>query len=185
MIAEFRLRFRELDLNRETKRGTSIYNGIFNLLVLREARDWITGNAPRPDDLDDHHIVPKSWGKKVGLSNRIDTILNRTPLTSETNREVIRDTLPNSYLPKLIDASSEDTVRAILESHFISPAAFDILLRQPFEMEDFEAFIAERQRTLKEAIEDLLIKERLDLCAEVTRNWTPKSKMLNSVCARQ
>lgn len=167
MIAEFRLRFRELDLNRETKRGTSIYNGIFNLLVLRGARDWSTGNAPRPDDLDDHHIVPKSWGKRVGLSNRIDTILNRTPLTSETNREVIRDNLPNSYLPELIDASGEDTVRAILESHFISPAAFDILLRQPFEEEDFEAFISERQRTLKDAIEDLLVKERLDLAPKL------------------
>ena len=54
-------------------------------------------------------------------------------------------------------------MRAILESHFISPAAFDILLRDPFTPADFEAFLAERQRTLQEAIEDLLVKERLDL----------------------
>jgi hypothetical protein len=54
-------------------------------------------------------------------------------------------------------------VRGILESHFISPAALAILLRDPFEVEDFEAFIAERQRTIQDAIENLLIKDRLNL----------------------
>ena len=67
------------------------------------------------------------------------------------------------YLPELIAQNGEATVRAILESHFISPAAFDILLRDPFGPDDFEAFITERQRTIQDAIENLLIKERLDL----------------------
>jgi hypothetical protein len=39
----------------------------------------------------------------------------------------------------------------------------EILLRNPFTADDFEAFITERQRTIQEAIETLLIKERLDL----------------------
>jgi hypothetical protein len=163
LIAEFRARFRTLDLRRETKRGTSVYNGIFNLLVLRGARDWMTGNVPQYGDLDDHHIVPKSWGKDQRLGGAIDTILNRTPLTADTNRNVISDRLPNEYLPELIAANGEGSVRATLESHFISPAAFDILLRDPFTTDDFDAFLAERQRTLQDAIEDLLVKERLDL----------------------
>ena len=29
-----------------------MYNGIFNLLVLRGARDWMTGNVPQYGDLD-------------------------------------------------------------------------------------------------------------------------------------
>jgi len=153
LIGEFRGRFKALDLRRETKRGSSVYNGIFNLLVL----------LPQYGDLDDHHIVPKSWGKECGLGSIIDSILNRTPLTADTNRKVINDRLPNEYLPELIAANGEAAVRAILESHFISPAAFDILRRDPFGPEDFEAFLAERQRTLQDAIEDLLIKERLDL----------------------
>src|SRR5690606_21530069 len=163
LIAEFRARFRTLDLRRETKRGTSVYNGIFNLLVLRGARDWMTGNVPQYGDLDDHHIVPKSWGKDQRLGGAIDTILNRTPLTADTNRKVISDRLPNEYLPELIAANGEGSVRATLESHFISPAAFDILLRDPFTTDDFDAFLAERQSTLQDAIEDLLVKERLDL----------------------
>jgi len=163
LIGEFKARFRSLELRRETRRGTSVYNGIFNLLVLRGARDWMTGNVPQYGDLDDHHIVPKSWARDQELETSIDTILNRTPLTADTNRKVIRERSPNEYLPALIEENGEATVRATLESHFISPVAFDILLRDPFTPADFEAFLAERQRTLQEAIEDLLVKERLDL----------------------
>lgn len=167
LIEEFRTRFRSLDLHKETKRGTSVYNGIFNLLVLRGARDWMTGNVPQHDDLDDHHIVPKSWGKDNELAGDIDAILNRTPLTADTDCKVIGDKLPNEYIPQLIAESGENNVRAILESHFISPAAVEILLRNPFSKDDFHAFVAERQRTLQDAIEDLLVKERLDLAPQI------------------
>lgn len=163
LVAEFSDRFRSLELRKEVKRGTSIYNGIFNLLVLQGARDWITGDVPLHGDLDDHHIVPASWGKAHLKGNLISSILNRTPLTTDTNRRVINDRLPNSYLPELIEQNGEHTVHRILESHFISPAALAILLRDPFTPDDFEAFISERQRTIQDAIENLLIKERLDL----------------------
>ncbi len=163
LVAEFSARFRNLDLRREVRRGTSVYNGIFNLLVIQGARDWMTGDVPQHADLDDHHIVPASWGKAHIKGDLINSILNRTPLTTDTNRKVIRDRLPNTYLPDLIAQNGEHTVRSILESHFISPAALMILLRDPFTPEDFEAFISERQRTIQDAIENLLIKERLDL----------------------
>lgn len=166
LIADFENRFRNLDL-RETKRGSSVYNGVFNLLVLRGARDWMTGTVPQYGDLDDHHIIPKSWQHAAALETSINTILNRTPMTGDTNRNVIRGRLPNEYLPELIEENGEITVRAILESHFISPEAFKILMRDPFTPEDYEAFLTERQRTLKEAIEDLLVKERLDLSPQL------------------
>lgn len=163
LIQEFTRRFRGLELRKETKRGSSVYNGIFNLFVIQGARDWITGTIPQHDDLDDHHIVPASWGAKHLPGNAVHTILNRSPLTGDTNRKIIGDKLPNAYLPELVEKNGESSVRAILESHFISPKAFDILLRDPFTPEDYEDFIVERQRTLLEAIESLLIKERLDL----------------------
>lgn len=172
LIAEFSRSFQNLDLRKELKRGSSIYNGIFNLLVLQGARDWMTGDVPQHGDLDDHHIVPDAWGKKYLLGSIHGfgihgSILNRTPLTPNTNRNVIKARLPNEYLPELIQESGEKTVRDILETHFISSIAFDILLRDPFGPEDFEAFIAERQRTIQEAIENLLIKERLDLTPQL------------------
>ena len=54
-------------------------------------------------------------------------------------------------------------MRAIMEKHFISSIALDILLRDPFKPDDYEEFIQERQRSIHNAIEDLLVKERLDL----------------------
>ena len=155
VISEFRRTVSDLDLRRETRRGSSVYNGIFNLLVLNGARDWVSGKAPQHGDLDDHHIVPKSHGGKYARNISIDTILNRTPLTSETNREIIRDRLPNEYLPELIAASGEDKVLKILQSHYISRQAFQILMRNPFEVEDFEEFIEERELTFLSGIEQL------------------------------
>ncbi len=164
LLAEFESRFQRLDLRREVKRGSSIYNGIFNLLVLQGARDWMTGAVPQHDDLDDHHIIPASWEGKKGLKDiSIDTVLNRTPLTAETNRYVIKNRLPNQYLSDMIARNGEPTVRDILESHLISAKAFDILLRNPFTPSDFLDFITEREHTIKQAIESLLIRGRLDL----------------------
>lgn len=169
LVDEFKSRFQSLDLRSEKKRGSSVYNGIFNLLVIQGARDWITGAVAREDDLDDHHIVPQSWGKKHLTDKAVDTILNRTPLSSDTNRNIIRDRLPNEYLPEWIEKNGEAEVRSILESHFISPVAFDILMRSEFAPDDFEAFISERQRTIHAAIEELLIKQRLDLAPDLRR----------------
>jgi hypothetical protein len=165
MIAEFSQRFRNLEFRKETNTGSSIYKGVFNLLVLKGARDWMTSDVPHHDELDDHHIVPVSRGKEeLELKgDAIHTILNRTPLTADTNRKVIGSKLPNEYLPELIAANGENNVRAMMESHLISATALDILLRNPFTAADFEEFISERQKTIQEAIENLLIKERLDL----------------------
>ena len=163
LINEFRLRLRNLDLQRETKRGTSVYNGIFNLLVLQGARDWMTGGVPQYQDLDDHHIVPKAWGQEHDLGHLVDSVLNRTPLTANTNRKVIGTRLPNEYVPELIEQNDKETVSKTLQSHFISPIAIEILLRDPFSPQDFEDFLNERKRTILDAIEDLILKNRLDL----------------------
>lgn len=162
LVDEFKHRFRNMELRKEVRRGSSIYNGVFNLLVLNGARDWMNGTVPLAGDLDDHHIVPRFWARKhVGVV--ADSILNRTPLSSDTNRNVIRERLPNEYLPELIANNGDAQVRGILSSHFVSDKAFDILLRDPFTTDDFEAFIAERQRTIQDAIETLLVKRRIDL----------------------
>ena len=167
MLQDFNNRYQMMDLHNEKKKGTSVYNGIFNLLVLQGARDWMTGNLPQHGDLDDHHIVPSSRAKDNLKEINVHTILNRTPLTAETNRQVISDRLPNEYLPELISHNGKDQVQAIFESHFISNIAFEILLRDPFGPDDYEIFISERKRTIIEAIENLLIKDRFDMSPQI------------------
>lgn len=163
LIQTFNLNYKNMELRKEIKSGTSVYNGIFNLLVLQGAQDWINGHVAQYDDLDDHHIVPASWGKNNLKDNSFNTILNRTPISSDTNRNIIRDRLPNAYLPELIKANGRDVVEGVMDSHFISNKALEILLRDPFTPDDFEIFINERQKTIQEAIQSLLVKERLDL----------------------
>ena len=89
MIDEFSSRFRNLDLSKEDKKNTAVYNAVFNLLVIHKARDWVTGNIPQSDDLDDHHIVPCSRATDQLDGINVNTILNRTPLSSDTNRNII------------------------------------------------------------------------------------------------
>ena len=161
-VAEFRRSVGEIDLKRVTRLGTSIYNGLFNLLVLSGARDWISGNVPQHDDLDDHHIVPQSLGSEYALNTSIDTILNRMPLTSETNREIIKDRLPNAYLPELIAKNGEAEILKILESHFISRRAFEILVRKPFTPSDFEEFVQERSDAFRKCLKCLAGQEEFD-----------------------
>lgn len=163
VIGQFRTLAPSLDLRGQVKKGDAIYNAIFNLLIIAGARDWVSGAIPQPDELDDHHIVPKSWGTTHLGGAAIDTILNRTPLTGETNRNVISDRLPHQYLPELISKNGRETVETLMSSHFISPSALDILLRDPFSPDDFEAFIRERQKTLSHAVQSLLIGGRADL----------------------
>ena len=43
-----------------------------------------------------------------------------------------------------------------MASHYISDAAFDILLRDPFGLDDFDEFIAEREESLLTAIRNLI-----------------------------
>ena len=157
LIDEFRSRVNTLDLRREIKRGSSVYNGIFNLLILKGARDWVTGSACQPDDLDDHHIVPRSWGNsEKDLGENIHSILNRTPLTTDTNRNFIRDRLPNEYIPELIAKNGEDIVRQTMDSHYVSKKAMEILLRNPFKPSDFVEFLNAREDTIRNAIKNLL-----------------------------
>ena len=163
LIQAFKDNFAKLDFHTQRSRGTSLYNGVFNLIAIKGAKDWVSGKIPLPEELDDHHIIPSAWGNKHLPGKAINTILNRTPLTAKTNRKIVRDRLPNEYLPEWFEASGRESVEVILKSHFISAEAIDILLREPFTPEDFEQFTAARQRTIRAAIESLLVKERLDL----------------------
>lgn len=155
-----------LSLSGEVRQGTSIYNGVFNLMMLNGARDWVETTVPDAD-LQDHHIIPAAWGRAQALGDRINTILNRCPLTPTTNRDVISDRLPNAYLPELIESRGRNVVEALLGRHFISPTAIEILLRTPFAVADFEAFIDERQRTIRAAIRARLIDDPIAIPADL------------------
>lgn len=150
------------DFKKQNQKGAAIYNAIFNILILNEARDWYTSDLPEYETLDDHHIVPHSWGKK-NVGNDINSILNKTPLSPATNRHVISDRMPYDYLKEMKDNNGEAKFYKIMESHLISKKATEILMRNPFTKDDYYEFIAERERTVKEYIQSNIIEDNLNL----------------------
>ncbi len=158
VIIQFENDYKNLDLKNEKKQGSAIYNAIFNLLVLRGASDWSSFDLPEYSSLDDHHIVPASWGKnKVG--DDINSILNKTPLSAETNRHVINSQMPSGYIKDMFASNNEEKVYELLESHLISKKAVDILLREDFRESDYYEFIEERKSAIIDAIGQLMIGE--------------------------
>ncbi|WP_299100902.1 DUF262 domain-containing protein [uncultured Winogradskyella sp.] len=162
-VSEFIGTYKSLDLHKEVNSGSAIYKAIFNLYILNEARDWDSSELPEYEDLDDHHIVPKSWGKKMGISKEINTILNRTPLSGNTNRNIIKDNLPNVYIKNMLAHNDEATVYRVLKSHLISRKAVDILLRDNFSVEDYNDFINERKDTIINTIYKTVIDDSVEL----------------------
>lgn len=79
--------------------ASAVYSGIFCMLALRGARDWRRGEAIDLQNLEDHHIYPRAYLKRHGITDRslVNTIVNRTLISDETNR-LIRDKAPADYL---------------------------------------------------------------------------------------
>ena len=162
IIDEFRRSLEGMDLVGSNPKGSAIYNAIFNLLVINEARDWSTFDLPEYSELDDHHIVPVSVFKdKAGKA--INSILNRTPISDSTNRHIISNRMPNDYIAEMFENNNEDKVYDVLESHLISRKAVSILLRKPFEANDFNEFIEERKKTILQAIKTQLLENHIEL----------------------
>ncbi|MBD2730494.1 DUF262 domain-containing protein [Nostoc sp. FACHB-892] len=138
-------------------RNSAAYKGI-NVLVQREgAQDFFWKAAIRDLDetdweerkLDIHHIFPKSWCDKQCIpASRYNSILNKTPISFKANR-MIGGKAPSEYLVQLQKHDSvqldDAGMNAILATHQIDA----ITLRQ----DDFEGFMASRQRMILAKIE--------------------------------
>ena len=149
--------FRAERLNTMTSRLSAAYKGVNALLMNEGARDFRSGQPFNhttyfDEAVDIHHIFPRAWCQKAGISReRFDTIVNKTPLSSQTNRIVGGDA-PSQYLGKLPHqgGASDAEVDRHLQSHLIDPK----LLRA----DDFDAFIAHRSEALLALIEKAIGK---------------------------
>jgi len=149
--------FRAERLNTMTSRLSAAYKGVNALLMNEGARDFRSGQPFNhttyfDEAVDIHHIFPRAWCQKAGISReRFDTIVNKTPLSSQTNRIVGGDA-PSQYLGKLPHqgGASDAEVDRHLQSHLI-----DLKLLRA---DDFDAFIAHRREALLALIEKAIGK---------------------------
>lgn len=128
-------------------RVSAAYRAFSALLLRQGCRDFISGKPAdiatfHSDPMDVHHIFPRAWceGQRIG-PDRYDSILNKTPLTAGSNRE-IGGRAPSEYLAR------------IEARHGLTPAALDDILRSHLieptflRADDFAGFIADRKAKL-------------------------------------
>ena len=126
-------------------RAGAVYRGVLSLVALRGARDFFSGDSIELHQLDDHHIFPASFlsGQGVPPDGR-NTILNRTLISSDTNRRIIGAKRPSAYLAEMEQQLGGDRVRQLLATHFINDAAIEAM-----RSDDYARFLAEREKSLR------------------------------------
>jgi hypothetical protein len=148
--------FRADRLKTMRMRLSAAYKGINALLMKEGAQDFRSGQKFDHaiffgENVDIHHIFPQDWCKERKIKPSIyDSIINKTPLSYRTNR-IIGGVAPSEYIEKLENGDQKTpsinpaTLDTFLRSHLIDPA----ILRS----DDFEAFMADRQKQLLRLIE--------------------------------
>ncbi len=135
-------------LNTEEKRS-AIYRGLMCLIVMRGAKDFISGQAVNLGECEDDHIFPRAH---FGEHPYVHSILNRTLISPESNR-LKTDKKPSEYLPLFLakHGGNEGRLRETLASHFISQAAMEAMQR-----DDIDAFLRVREQELAAFLRSLL-----------------------------
>jgi hypothetical protein len=138
-------------------RLSAAYKGMMAKLMQSGSHDFITGE---PIDvqyffdqaIDIHHIFPRAYCVKSGISQRrCDSIVNKAPLASRTNRK-LSGHAPSTYL-KTIE-KTEGVGITFLDSHISTHQIDPELLRA----DDFDAFFRDRAKKLLDIIEKAMGK---------------------------
>lgn len=148
--------FRADRLKTMRMRLSAAYKGVNALLMKEGAQDFRSGQKFDHtvffgENVDIHHIFPQDWCKRQSIKPVVyDSIINKTPLSFRTNR-IIGGVAPSEYLAKLekgdkqTPAIGRERLDLYLRSHLIDPAILH--------SDDFEAFMADRQKRLLALIE--------------------------------
>ncbi|GAA4196920.1 GmrSD restriction endonuclease domain-containing protein [Microbispora amethystogenes] len=134
-------------------RNAAAYKGIYALVLSQGAKDWMYDKALDKVQyvalaVDIHHIFPSKWC----LDHDIDpmereSIVNKTPLSAETNR-AIGGVAPSAYLSKIEKKAgiSPAQLDALVDTHLAHAAEL--------RADNFKAFFNKRLEKLVALIED-------------------------------
>ncbi|MBI4154733.1 DUF262 domain-containing protein [Candidatus Woesearchaeota archaeon] len=129
------------------------YKGVISLIAIEGAKDFDTSQTlenARNNDKD--HIFPKSFKFGFGSNKFINSILNMTWMSDETNRKIKRYKNPSVYVKEFIKEKydgEEDKFIRILKTHFVNKKAYDLLLEN-----NFEDFLLERNNLILSKIKE-------------------------------
>ena len=133
-------------------RGSAVYKGILSIFALKGSKDFDTGQVlenVRNNDRD--HIFPRS---KFSSERNINSVLNMSWMSDETNRKIKRYEKPSEYIPKFIVSMYGGNIQEflkVLETHCINKKAYEFMVKN-----DFDSFLIERETIILSEIENLI-----------------------------
>jgi hypothetical protein len=124
----------------------ALYKGITCAVALRGGQDFVRTDVVDLSVLDDHHIFPASRAEEFHAGSEIDSILNKTLLHKDTNRDYIRNAKPSEYLSRIVKEQHlpEEEMIKRLQTHLISPNAYKCM-----QEDNFPGFIEQRAKTIE------------------------------------
>lgn len=157
--AEARIGASGYSIRESASSASAIYSGVFCMLALRGARDWMLGESIELQRLEDHHIFPQDYLKSMsGSGTTINSVVNRTLISASTNKK-ISNKAPADYLenPEVFPTPP----RPLLEPHFVDASALDGMraagpgLGATAKRAVFEKFAAAREAVIVNHIREL------------------------------
>lgn len=136
-------------------RNSAAYKGVHALLMRKGGKDWLKNldvdtASFFSQSIDIHHVFPKAWCAANGIeTNRCDSIVNKTPLSYDTNR-TLGGRAPSSYMGTIRSRThlSDDALEELFARH---EAALD--------NDDFEGFFIARTEALKRIVSEAMGKD--------------------------
>jgi len=143
-----------MDLRDIQSKSNAKYRGIMGLLALEGAKDFDTSQTlenARNNDKD--HLFPKSFKFGFGSNKFINSILNMSWMSEDTNRKIKCFKKPSVYVKEFIKEKyqNEDVFKTLLKTHLINERSYDYLLS-----DDFEKFVVEREKTIIDKLKSIM-----------------------------
>lgn len=148
-------------------RNSAAYKGIMALVYRESCRDFMKGTTmdivkSMDESPDIHHIFPEAYCKKQNYQKeQWNSIINKTPLLPESNRQIGGDA-PSKYCQKIMkDAQIDEAqLKSRVESHLINYHAFI--------NDDFKTYFVDRAKAIMTVIEETMGKVISDKGSEQT-----------------
>jgi hypothetical protein len=132
-----------LDLKNVEQQSNAMYRGVLCLIAIKGGYDFDQNRSIQNKKYHKDHIFPKS---RFSNHENINSILNMTWLTPDTNQPIKKGKIPSEYIRETIRDKydgNEKEFLVTLESHFINYIAY-----QQMKENNFEKFIEEREKTI-------------------------------------
>jgi len=160
-----------LDLKNVEQQSNARYRGVLSLIAIKGGYDFDQNRSIQNKKYHKDHIFPKS---RFSNHENINSILNMTWLTPDTNQPIKKGKIPSEYIRETIRDKydgNEKEFLVTLESHFINHEAY-----QQMKDNNFERFIEEREKTILLEIGQRIGASKAD---ELPTMTTPKTPYTN------